>query len=189
MFKTLFSRAAVLAAALLMFSSAAMAQAVLVVDQAKVLRDSRAGQSLTSQLKSIDTQIKNELTALETPIKSEQSTIEALTRGKTQAQVAADPSLKARVEKFGVSMQKYEIERRYKSQELVVTAKKAEAQIGDQFAQIVKAILAERGASVIVDRSSVIHVAPSADVTQDVINRLNSQLSSVSVVRERLPRQ
>lgn len=189
MFKSILSRAAIVAAAFLMFSSAAMAQAVLVVDQAKVLRDSRAGQSLTTQLKTIDTQIQNELKAMESPIKSEQSTIEALTRGKTQAQVAADAGLKSRVQKFGESMQKYEVERRYKAQELVVTAQKAEAQVGKKFSEIVKAILAERGASVIVDRSSVIHVAPSADVTQDVINRLNSQMTSVSVVRERLPRQ
>lgn len=189
MFKSTFSRIAVMAAAVAMMSSAAMAQAVLVVDQAKVLRDSRAGQSLTTQLQSIDTQIKSELQALQAPIKSEQSTIEALTRGKTQAQVAADPALKTRVTNFATSMQKYEVEARYKAQELVVTAKKSEAQIGTKFSAIVKAILAERGASVVVDRSTVIHVAPSADITQDVINRLNSQMSSVSVVRERLPRQ
>jgi Skp family chaperone for outer membrane proteins len=53
---------------------------------------------------------------------------------------------------------------------------------------ILELIVKEREADVVLERSLVIYGDP-VDVTDVVITRLNSQLKTVPVKRERLPRQ
>ena len=60
--------------------------------------------------------------------------------------------------------------------------------VNDRLRDILKTIVAERNADVVLERSLVIYGEP-ADVTDTVIQRLNSQLRTVPVTRERLPRQ
>ena len=53
---------------------------------------------------------------------------------------------------------------------------------------IIDQIAQERNADVVLEKSLVIYGGP-ADVTDTVISRLNSQLTTVPVTRERLPRK
>jgi len=62
-------------------------------------------------------------------------------------------------------------------------------QVNEKLAKILEAVVAERNADVILDRSLVIYGGKSTDITDTVISRLNSQLRTVPVVRERLPRK
>ena len=55
-------------------------------------------------------------------------------------------------------------------------------------ANAVKVTLGPKGKNVVLERSLVIYGDP-VDVTDVVITRLNSQLKTVPVKRERLPRQ
>jgi len=50
-------------------------------------------------------------------------------------------------------------------------------------------IVSERKADIILDRSLVIYGGKTSDVTDTAISRLNTQMRTVSVVRERLPRK
>ena len=61
--------------------------------------------------------------------------------------------------------------------------------VNESLATILEAIVAERNADVILDRSLVIYGGKSTDITETVISRLNSKIRTVSVVRERLPRK
>ncbi len=86
-------------------------------------------------------------------------------------------------------MQKSQLEAKYKQTELQITEQKAIAKIKTQLEVIIQAIVAEKQADVILDRSIVVFAGPKVDITDTVISRLNSQLKTVTVVRERLARK
>ena len=56
-------------------------------------------------------------------------------------------------------------------------------------ALIIASIAEERSALVVLNQGNVVYAANSTDVTAEVINRLNAQLSTVDVTRVRLPEQ
>ena len=54
--------------------------------------------------------------------------------------------------------------------------------------EIIEAIAKERGADVVLDKSTIIYGGP-VDITDAVLQRLNTQMTRISVVRERMPQQ
>ena len=79
-------------------------------------------------------------------------------------------------------------DRYYTERELKITEAKAIGQINQRLKTIINQIAKERNADVVLEKSLVIYGGP-ADVTDLVISRLNSQLTTVPVTRERLPRK
>jgi len=75
-----------------------------------------------------------------------------------------------------------------KQRELAKTEAVAYGKVSKKLEEILKVVVAERNADVVIDRSAVIYGKP-ADVTDLVLSRLNSQMRTVAVTRERLPRQ
>ena len=69
-----------------------------------------------------------------------------------------------------------------------ITEAKAVQKVQERLRVILEAIVAERNADVVLERSLVIYGDP-VDVTDTVISRLNSQMKTVPVTRERLPRK
>ena len=84
--------------------------------------------------------------------------------------------------------QKFQVEQAYTERELKITEAKAIGQINQRLKTIINEIAKERNADVVLEKSLVIYGGP-ADVTDLVISRLNSQLTTVPVTRERLPRK
>ena len=100
----------------------------------------------------------------------------------------ADTSLQAQAKSLQTDQQKLQVEEYYTSQELKITEQKALAQVSKRLKTIIDQIAQERNADVVLEKSLVIYGGP-ADVTDIVISRLNSQVTSVPVTRERLPRK
>jgi len=75
-----------------------------------------------------------------------------------------------------------------KQQEMKITEAKAVQKVQERLRTILKTIVAERNADVVLERSLVIYGDP-VDVTDTVISRLNGQMKTVPVTRERLPRK
>lgn len=175
--------------AALTFTGTAFAQStILVVDQQRVLRDSEAGKHVARQIQSIAQQMENELKAQATPLTSERDRLVAELQGLSVDALKNRPDLQKRAQDLEVKGQKTQIEAAYKQREMQVTEQKAIMKINDKLEGILEALVKERGADIILDRSLVIYGSP-ADITDTVISRLNSQLRTVSVVRERIPRQ
>lgn len=175
-------------AAIFILAMPAAAQSVLVVDQARVMRESNVGKHIASQLKSIGSQMDSEKRALEAPMKSEATSLEASVKGLTREQVAQRPDLKTRAEALAKKQGEYQVEMAYKQRELAITEQKAVAKVNETLSKVLEEIVKERGATLMVDRSMVMYAGPTVDVTDDVIRRMNTRMSTVSVVRERLPR-
>lgn len=188
-FKTAFSRTLIGAAGALLMSASAFAQStILIVDQGRVIRDSEVGKHIARQLESIGKSMESEMKASTAPLTSERDRLVAELKNMDASAVQSRPDLQQRAKDLMTKGQKQQLEARYKQQELAITEQKALKQVNEKLAKVLEAIVAERGADIILDRSLVIYGGKTADVTDTVISRLNSQLRTVTVSRERLPR-
>jgi len=161
---------------------------ILIVDQARVLRDSDVGQHVKRQVESIAKQMESEIQAQVSPLSSERDKLVAELKN-IGVDALTRPDLQKRAQDLQVKGEKSQLEAAYKQRELAITEQKAISKINKKLETIVEVIVAERNADVILDRSLVIYGGKTADVTDTVISRLNSQMRTVTVVRERLPRK
>lgn len=184
-----FYRAALGFTAAILFSATAMAQStILVVDTSRVLRDSDVGKHIKRQLETIGKSMESEAKAKATPLQNKGKTLEAQLKGKTVASLQNDSALQAQIQSFKKDQQAVQVDLAYKQKELQITESKAVQKVQERLRVILKTIVAERNADVVLERSLVIYGDP-VDVTDTVISRLNSQLKTVPVSRERLPRK
>ena len=170
--------------------SVAMAQStVLVIDQSRVLLDSDVGIHVKRQIQSIGKQMEAEMKAQVTPIAQERARLVAELKDMSAEALNTRPDLQQRAVTLQEKMQKSQLEAKYKQTELQITEQKAIAKITTQLEIIIQAVVAEKQADVIFDRSIVVFAGPKVDITDTVISRLNSQMKTVTVVRERLARK
>ncbi len=187
---TFFRRALIGAAASFAFASAAFAQStILVVDQGRVLRESSVGKHIAKQVETIGKSMQSEIKATASPIKSDRDRLMAELKNMDAAALKGRPDLQKRAQALMEKGQKTQVEAAYKQRELQITEAKAMKQVNEKLAKILEKVVAERGADIILDRSLVIYGGKSTDITDTVISRLNSQMRTVSVIRERLPRK
>jgi len=172
------------------FAGASFAQStILVVDTQKVLKDSIVGQHVARQLETIYTSANSEMKAKRSPLESKAKSLQAQVSTKTSVEeLRADTSLQAQAKSLQTDQQKLQVEEYYTAQELKITEQKALGQVSKRLKTIIDQIAKERNADVVLEKSLVIYGGP-ADVTDIVISRLNSQVTTVPVTRERLPRK
>ena len=172
------------------FAGVALAQStILVVDQGRVIRESSVGKHIAAQIKSIGTSMESELKASASPIQSERDRLMSELKSMDAAALKSRPDLQKRAKDLMEKGQKTQVDAAYKQRELQVTEAKAMKQVNEKLAKILEAVVAERNADLILDRSLIIYGAKSTDITDTVISRLNSQMRTVSVVRHREPRK
>ena len=174
----------------LAFASASFAQStILVVDTQKVLKDSIVGQHVARQLETIYSSAGSEIKAKRSRLESKGNSLQAQLKTKTSVEeLRSDASLQAQAKSLQADQQKFQVEQYYTERELKITEAKAIGQINQRLKTIINQIAKERNADVVLEKSLVIYGGP-ADVTDLVISRLNSQLTTVPVTRERLPRK
>ena len=171
------------------FSISAFSQStILVVDTGRVLRDSDVGKHISTQLASIGSSMQAETQAKTSSMESKGKSLNEELKGKTQEDLKNDPALLSKVQSFQKEQQELSVDVQYKQQEMKITENKAIQKVQDRLRVILELIVKEREADVVLERSLVIYGDP-VDVTDVVITRLNSQLKTVPVKRERLPRQ
>ena len=174
----------------LALSGAAFAQStILVVDTNKVIKDSLVGQHVARQLETIYTSASSEMKAKRSPLESKAKSLQAQLQTKTSMEeVRADASLQAQAKALQTDQQKLQVEEYYTANELKITEQKALGKVSERIKLIIDQIAKERNADVVLEKSLVIYGGP-ADVTDTVISRLNAQMTTVPVTRERLPRK
>ena len=172
----------------LMFAGTAMAQStILVIDQKRIMRESEVGKHINRQLESIAKTMQSELQATSQPYTSERDRLITELNAIGESGLKSRPDLQKKALELRAKGQKAQTEAAYKQRELQITEQKALQKMNNKLADILKAVVTERNADVVIERSVVIY-GDGADVTDTVISRLNSQLRTVSVTRERLPR-
>ncbi len=162
---------------------------VLVIDQSRVLRDSDVGKHVKRQIASIGKQMEAEMKAQVSPIVDERTKLLTELKSMNADAIKSRPDLQQRAITLQEKNQKSQLEVKYKQTELQITEQKALAKINVKLETIIQAIVDEKQADVILDRSMIIYTGPKSDITDIVISRLNSQMQTVTVVRERLARK
>jgi len=185
-----FTRIAAGFAIAITFAGTSFAQStILVVDTQKVLQESIVGKHVARQLETIYSSAGSEIKARLSPLETKQKSLQAQASTKTSIEeIRADASLRAQAQALQTDKQKLQVEQYYTEQELKITQIKAVGQVSKRVETIIGQIARERNADVVIDKSQVIYGDP-ADITDLVISRLNSQLTTVPVTRERLPRK
>lgn len=171
-------------------TGAAFAQStILVVDTEKVLKESIVGKHVSRQLEAIYSSAQSEMKAKASPLQSKGKSLQDQLKAKgSMENIRADAGLTAQLKSFQTDQQKLQVEEYYTANELKVTEAKAISQVSKRVKTIIDQIAQERNADVVLEKSLVIYGGP-ADVTDLVISRLNSQMTTVPVTRERLPRK
>lgn len=188
-----FSRVALGVTALVMMTVSAAAQSkVLVVDSQRIVSESEVGKHVKRQMEAIGKTMSSELKSTATPLKSTGQSLNAELKGKTPAEQKAAlqsrPDLQKKYVEFLQTENNVKKEAQVKQYEMAATEQKAKIQIATKMQEIIEAIAKERGADVVLDKSTIIYGAP-VDITDAVLARLNSQMTRISVVRERAPTQ
>ena len=165
----------------------AQGTSVIVIDQRKIMRDSRAGKDIQTKVKSIEDQIRRELESTSRSLESEGKSIETRTQNMTPQAVAADPALKGQVESFYKKAGEFNRTRQIRAQELSITERKAWNEFFKALQPVLQEVVNEKGGQIMLDRSSTVFASPSLDATASVISKLDSSKPTINVVRERLP--
>lgn len=187
----LLTAAFVLALASALAAAPAFAQGtkVVVVDQNRVLTESRAGQDIQTKIENIEAEMQRELEPTAQSLQSLGETIEAKTANMTPEAMRADTDLQQQARSYQSQLQSFASERDKRATELAITERRASIAFGQALKPVLESVMAEEGAQVMLQASDVVLSLPAVDVTDKVIARLDAEAPTIAVTRERLPEQ
>jgi outer membrane protein len=156
-------------------ASGAVAPKILVVDRAAILRLSKVGLNIVSQVNALTTSAETQFGAEKAALQKEEQTLQ-------QQSAILAPDVKAQKEKAFeakvTAFQKKVQDRQSMIQGGVMNARRqVEAALGP----ILQGIMAERGANLLLDRQDVVLAMVDIDVTKLTIQRLDQKLPMVKV--------
>ena len=154
---------------------------VCVYFNQRLLATSTAGQAVQARMEQLATEVQGELSPYATSIQNE---ITLLQQGGQAADAdgARRTALQARIQEAQTLEQTRQDELRY-------TLSEQRRQISAAVEPILVAVYQERGCGILIDRESVFILNPAMDVTDVVIQRLNTQLPTLSFNRLPIPAQ
>ena len=106
-------------------ASFAQGTVVMIIDEGRILTDSKAGKDLFTKLKNIETQINNELKVPRDALEADRTSLAAQVDGKTREAIVADTALVAKIEAFQTTANEFAQKRSILSQEYAATEQKA----------------------------------------------------------------
>ncbi len=149
---------------------------ILVVHQAQIVAQSKAGKSMAEQAESLQ---KNVTAELQDEQKKLENDIEAYQKNRdlwsTEERQKKEQELASRSQ-VGLPQMGKVMEAAY-----VQAVRKAENDILKEAGPIMQKIVEARGATILLDRSAIMYAAAETDITQEVIAKLDKKLKTVSV--------
>jgi outer membrane protein len=154
---------------------------IVVIDRQAILVRSAAGQSIMNQARAMDAQLQNDLKAEANSLRSQYQ--------QMQQQSAILSSELKQKKMRDLESQRSSLEQKAQQRQGLIQGgvMQARQQIGDALGPILKGIMAERGANMLLDRGAVVFSTVDVDVTAIAIQRLNQKLATVKVVPTPLP--
>ena len=146
-----------------------------VVDMQKIMRELDVVKDINAQVKALDEKAKTELTAAEKKLKDERAQIE---RQKTL--VTPDAYSKKQSD-FNRKAAEFRVKVQEKSRQLQLSRVKALDEIRSQMLPIIREVMDENGAALVLDVSEVLFVEKPLEITDEVMGRLNKDLKKIKV--------
>lgn len=155
---------------------ASKAPVILIVDQAMIVSQSDAGKTIPGQADAIKASIQKEFDAESEKLKKD---IENYQKG---ASLMSD-EVRQKTEQDLAVRQQVQLPQQAQIMEQVFgnVVQVAQAKILQESQPIMKTIVDKRGATLLIDRSSVMYAAPETDITQEVLAELNKKMKTVEV--------
>lgn len=181
---------AMLAGSLLLalsISVQASATTVLVMDTDRVLNTATVGVFIRDRLNAIGEEISGELASEEEAVRVDVEAFNTETADQTEEQIAADEALSSRRAELQNRVIALGVSEQVKQRELAATRQAALEPVHAALQEVLQEVVAEKGADVLVERSLLIYVGEGADITDEVIEKLNAKMTEVPVERVRLP--
>ena len=154
---------------------AGKAPVILILDQAQVIAQSKAGMAMSTQLKALQDSANTELNAEVEKINKETEDL------KKQKDLMAEDVWMEKAKQLSVKQNNLPALREVKVRELSISEQQALGKINDAMMPILKKIVEDRGATVMLDRSAVMYASVDTNITAEVIAELDKVLSTVKV--------
>lgn len=148
---------------------------ILILDQAQVIAQSKAGQSLGPQLQKLQETANAELNTEVEKLNKEGEDL------KKQKDLMAEDVWLEKAKQLTARQNNLPTLREVKVRELQIAEQQALSKIDDAMKPILKKIVDERGATLMLDRAAVMYASVDTNITSQVIAELDKALTSVKV--------
>ncbi len=148
---------------------------IAVMDLGRVLVDSPAMQDIDKQLKAKDDALRADAKAKQTSFGERQTTL------NQQRAILPPEQFSQKQRELATEMREYESEFKAKLRQLAASRNLAISKIEDKMEPIVKKVVNEVGASVLVEKKQVIFAAKELNITARVSQLLNQSLKSMKL--------
>jgi outer membrane protein len=155
--------------------SSAVPVVIGVMDTQVVLKQSKAGKSLDTALKSKQTAIQENIREKEKGLQSQRQQLEQ------QRAALSQTDFQAKENQLRQKMQALRDESEKQRRDFLAARDRGFKQIITQVDKVVQEIARERGLTLIVNKSMIILSAEAWDITPEVVKRLDATLPSVKI--------
>jgi outer membrane protein len=162
-------------------TSAVQSPRIVVIDRQQLLQRSAAGKDIFTQTQTLSKQLETQLRTEEGQLQTEATQLQ-----QQMAIMAAD--VRAQKEKdFNSKQQAFQTKVQQRQAQIQASFNQAARQVEVALDPILQAIMKERGANMVLDRSAVIVATSDVDVTSLALQRLDRALPRVKVDLAPLP--
>lgn len=148
---------------------------IIVIDRNFILQRSSAGQDMVNQVQNLSKQAETEFKNQETQLSTE------ATQLQQQLAILAPDAREQKEKEFTTKQQAFQTKVAQRQAEIQAGFNKAAHQLEVALEPILKTIMVERGANMVVDRSAIILSTVDVDVTPVAVQRLDKALPHVKV--------
>ncbi|MEM9705862.1 MAG: OmpH family outer membrane protein [Pseudomonadota bacterium] len=151
------------------------APVILILNQNRVINQSKAGQSMKPQLEKLQAEANEEFNGEVAKLTKEAEEL------KKQRELLSEEVWTKKAQQIAVKQNNLPVMREVKVRELSLSEQKALGEISEVMRPILKEIVEENGATLLLERSAVMYAAQETDITEQVIRELDKKLKSVKV--------
>jgi len=170
-------------------SAQAQGTTIIVIDEVRILQDSRAGKDIQTKLGNIQNQIETELDPARRALESAAQAIQPKLNGKTPEAISADAALVNELNAFQQRREEFAQRRQIVSQEFSMTQQQALVDFNVALEPVVMEVMRERNAQIVMSKDMTLFAADSVDVSADIVAKLDQRTPAIAVTRKRLPAQ
>jgi len=170
-------------------AASAQGATVVMIDEGRLLGESKAGKDIQTKLKNLETQMKNELEPIRATLETDGKALQTKVEGKTREAVAADTALLGQLTAYQKRAQEFAQKQQIISQEFQLTERKALIDFNKAIEPVLMEVVSEKKAQIVMSKVQVIFSADTVDVTPLVISKLDAKTPTIAVSRQRLPAQ
>ena len=170
-------------------AASAQATTVVMIDEGRLLGESKAGKDIQTKLKNLETQMKNELEPIRATLETDGKALQTKVEGKTREAIAADTAIMGQLTAYQKRAQEFAQKQQIVSKEFQLTERQALIDFNKAIEPALMEVVNEKKAQIVMSKGQVIFSSDTVDVTPLVISKLDAKTPTIAVTRQRLPAQ